>query len=131
MQGERNRDFIHISCRRDALSTGSSRDSSNSNRYSAVVLGRKRVGHGFACILPTGTARNDQSIGSLIVTVSINRSRETGKDNGTCVELCTVSNELLRLCGNIKEHPFTEVLAAGIPCTWNRDNASLFGYVEY
>jgi adenosine deaminase CECR1 len=95
------------------LDTGGSGDPNNSNLYDAVVLKSKRIGHGFALMKHPHL---------------VEQFRKTDKSPGICVELCPISNELLHLCRNIKEHPFPELLAAGIPCTVNSDNPSLFRY---
>ncbi|PVH90033.1 Metallo-dependent hydrolase [Periconia macrospinosa] len=52
--------------------------------------------------------------------------RKTADKPGICVELCPISNKLLHLCRNIKEHPYPALLAAGIPCTVSPDNPNLF-----
>jgi adenosine deaminase CECR1 len=93
------------------LDTGGSSDSMNSNLYDAVALGAKRIGHGFALSKHP---------------YLIEKFKKTKDSPGICVELCPISNEILHLCRNIKEHRFPELLAAGIPCTLNTDNASLF-----
>ncbi|OJD30609.1 adenosine amp deaminase [Diplodia corticola] len=90
------------------LDTGGTKDPENSNLYESVLLKAKRVGHGFA--LPKHP-----------------RLIEKFKQQNICVEICPVSNELLHLCRNVKEHPYPEILAAGIPCTINADNPALFG----
>ncbi|KAF2137491.1 uncharacterized protein K452DRAFT_235853 [Aplosporella prunicola CBS 121167] len=90
------------------LDTGGSKDPKKSNLYESVLLKAKRVGHGFAL------TKHPRLIKAF-------------KDNNICIELCPVSNELLHLCRNVKEHPFPELLAAGIPCTVNADNITLFG----
>jgi adenosine deaminase CECR1 len=92
------------------LDTGGSLLTRNSNLYDAVLLGARRVGHGFSLLKHP-------------VLV------EEFRQKRICIELCPTSNELLHLCRNIKEHPFPQILAAGIPCTVNSDNTSLFGYV--
>lgn len=89
------------------LDTGGSTDPSNSNLYDAVLLNAKRIGHGFSLLKHP---------------VLVKHFRE----RPICIELCPTSNELLHLCRNIKEHPYPEILAAGIPCTVNSDNPSLF-----
>ncbi|KAH6641988.1 hypothetical protein C7974DRAFT_301599 [Boeremia exigua] len=97
------------------LDTGGSSDPKNSNLYDAALLGSKRIGHGFALMKHP-------------YLVEKYYKRQADKPgSGICVELCPISNELLHLCRNIKEHPFPELLAAGIPCTVNSDNPSLFG----
>jgi adenosine deaminase CECR1 len=91
------------------LDTGGSAKPENSNLYDAVALGARRIGHGFALL------KHPHLV-------------EEFKKSDICVELCPISNELLHLCRNVKEHPFPELLAAGIPCTVNSDNPSLFKY---
>jgi adenosine deaminase CECR1 len=91
------------------LDTGGTSLPKNSNLYDAVVLKAKRIGHGFALMKHPYLVKKF-------------------KEDNICIELCPISNELLHLCRNIKEHPFPELLAAGIPCTVNSDNPSLFRY---
>jgi|SRR5690242_2421441 len=99
------------------LDTGGSTDPKNSNLYDAALLKSKRIGHGFALMKHP----------HLVEEYYKRKDDEPG--SGICVELCPISNELLHLCRNIKEHPFPELLAAGIPCTVNSDNPSLFRYI--
>ncbi|KAF2398678.1 cat eye syndrome critical region protein 1 [Trichodelitschia bisporula] len=89
------------------LDTGGSKNPENSNLYDSVLFEAKRIGHGFSLLKHP-------------VLV------EEFKKKNICVELCPTSNELLHLCRNVKEHPYPEILAAGIPCTINSDNPSLF-----
>jgi adenosine deaminase CECR1 len=89
------------------LDMGGSKDPANSNLYDAVLLKAKRIGHGFALLKHPNLVQEFKQL-------------------DICIELCPTSNELLHLCRNIKEHPFPEILAAGIPCTVNSDNPSLF-----
>jgi adenosine deaminase CECR1 len=91
------------------VDTGGSSDPKNSNLYDAVALEAKRIGHGFSLM------KHPHLV-------------EKFKKQDICIELCPISNELLHLCRNIKEHPFPQLLAAGIPCTVNSDNPSLFRY---
>ncbi|KAF2466065.1 Metallo-dependent hydrolase [Lindgomyces ingoldianus] len=94
------------------LDTGGSKDPGKSNLYDAVLLKSKRIGHGFSLL------KHPQLIDKF--------KRKSNSEPGICIELCPISNELLHLCRNIKEHPYPELLAAGIPCTINSDNPSLF-----
>lgn len=99
------------------LDTGGSDDPTNSNLYDAAALGSKRIGHGFALLKHPHLVKRfkrDESI----------------PGSGICIELCPISNELLHLCRKVKEHPYPELLAAGIPCTVNSDNPSLFRYED-
>lgn len=89
------------------LDTGGSNDPDNSNLYDSLLLEAKRIGHGYALLKhPVLTERY--------------------KKQNICLELCPISNELLHLCGNAREHPFPQLLAAGLHCTLNADNPSLF-----
>lgn len=89
------------------LDTGGSRTPANSNLFDALLLNSKRIGHGFSLVKhPELSAKF--------------------REKKICIELCPTSNELLHLCRNIKEHPYPELLALGIPCTVNSDNPSLF-----
>jgi adenosine deaminase CECR1 len=92
------------------LDSGGSKNPDNSNLYDAVLLNAKRIGHGFSLLKHP---------------VLVKEFRE----RPICIELCPTSNELLHLCRNIKEHPYPEILAMGIPCTVNSDNPSLFRFV--
>lgn len=96
------------------LDTGGSNNPRMSNLYDAVLLKSKRIGHGFALMKHPHLLEN---------------FRKTEDSPGICVEICPISNELLHLCRNIKEHPYPQLLAAGIPCTVNSDNPNLFRYV--
>ncbi|EMD86791.1 hypothetical protein COCHEDRAFT_1048068, partial [Bipolaris maydis C5] len=93
------------------LDTGGSDDPKNSNLYDAVLLKSKRVGHAFALMKHP---------------YLVKKFRKNKTNPGICIELCPISNELLHLCRNVKEHPYPELLAAGIPCTVNTDNPNLF-----
>lgn len=90
------------------LDCGGSSLPQNSNLYDAVLFGARRVGHGFSLLKHP---------------VLVEKFRQLR----ICIELCPTSNELLHLCRNVKEHPFSQILAAGVPCTVNSDNTSLFG----
>jgi adenosine deaminase CECR1 len=89
------------------LDTGGTNDPVNSNLFDVVVLNAKRIGHGYSILKHP-------------------RLIEEFKKRNICIELCPVSNELLQLCGNIKQHPFPQMLQAGLECTVNSDNPALF-----
>jgi adenosine deaminase CECR1 len=106
------------------LDTGGSTDTNNSNLFDAVALGSKRIGHGFAVLKHPGLMahlREGKKYDK--------RQKKFRSHPGTCIELCPISNELLHLCRNIKEHPYVELLAARIPCCINSDNPNIFGYI--
>lgn len=89
------------------LDTGGSYDPRNSNLYDSLLLNSKRIGHGYA-LLKHPTLVKEY------------------KARNICLELCPISNELLHLCANARQHIFPELLAAGLHCTLNADNPSLF-----
>ncbi|KAK3715985.1 hypothetical protein LTR37_006715 [Vermiconidia calcicola] len=89
------------------LDTGGSHHPENSNLYDALLLKAKRIGHGYALL------KHPELV-------------EKYKQQNICLELCPISNELLHLCGNAREHPYPQLLAAGLHCTLNADNPSLF-----
>ena len=89
------------------LDTGGSHNPENSNLYDSLLLNAKRIGHGYALLKHPLLA-------------------EKYKKQNICLELCPISNEVLHLCGNAKEHPFPQLLANGLHCTLNADNPSLF-----
>lgn len=92
------------------LDTGGSANPQNSNLYDAVLLGSKRISHGYALLKHP-----------LLVKRCVEKN--------ICIELCPISNELLHLCSNVKEHQFPQLLAAGMHCCLNSDNPALFRYV--
>ena len=89
------------------LDTGGSKNPENSNLFEALLLNSKRIGHGLALVKHPVLL-------------------EKFKERRICIELCPISNEILHLCRNIKEHPYPQLLNAGIPCTINTDNPVLF-----
>jgi adenosine deaminase CECR1 len=89
------------------LDRGGSHDPDNSNLYDALLLNSKRIGHGYALLKHP-----------LLL--------EQYKAKSICLELCPISNEILHLCGNARQHVFPELLASGLHCTLNADNPGLF-----
>lgn len=77
------------------------------NLYDALLLGAKRIGHGFA--LP----RHPHVLQAM-------------KARNVCVEVCPISNEILGLTPRIGGHAVYELLANNMPCTANSDNGTLF-----
>ncbi|RDA85481.1 hypothetical protein CP532_0013 [Ophiocordyceps camponoti-leonardi (nom. inval.)] len=77
------------------------------NLVDALLLGAKRIGHGFA--LPRHP-----------------KIMELMKARGVCVELCPISNEVLGLTPRIGGHALYALLANDVHCTVNSDNGALF-----
>ncbi|KAI3401525.1 hypothetical protein diail_10959 [Diaporthe ilicicola] len=77
------------------------------NLLDALLLGSRRVGHGFSL------ARHPYLM-------------ERMKKAGVCVELCPISNEVLGLTPRVGGHAMYGVLANNVHCTVSSDNGTLF-----
>lgn len=89
----------------ETLDTGAG--TAEDNLLDALLLGARRVGHGFAL------ARRPYL-------------REQMKRAGVCLEVCPVSNEVLGLTPRAGGHAVYSLLAHDVPCTVNSDNGTLF-----
>lgn len=86
-------------------------DKIDGNLYDAVLLGAKRIGHGYAA------ARHP-----LIMDLF--------KKKGIAIESCPISNEVLGLTPVIAGHHLPILLANNVPCTINSDNATFYRLVD-
>ncbi|SPO04929.1 related to CECR1 protein [Cephalotrichum gorgonifer] len=77
------------------------------NLIDALLLGSKRIGHGFAL------ARHPYVM-------------EQMKSRGVCLELCPISNEVLGLTPRVEGHAMYSLLANNVHCTVSSDNGTLF-----
>ncbi|NAZ75268.1 adenosine deaminase [Kineococcus sp. T13] len=48
-------------------------------------------------------------------------------ERGTCLDVCPTSNLLLGVVGSLAEHPLPRLLEAGVRCSINADDPTLFG----
>ncbi|EGE82119.1 adenosine deaminase [Blastomyces dermatitidis ATCC 18188] len=80
----------------------------DNNLYDAILLGSKRIGHGFS--MPQHP---------LLMQLC--------RDRGIALEICPISNEVLHLCASMKGHVLPALLANSVPCTINSDNPAYFG----
>jgi adenosine deaminase CECR1 len=83
-------------------------DSVDENLFDAILLGTRRIGHGFSLYKHP-----------LLIDMV--------KEKKILVESCPVSNEVLRLCGSIMSHPLPALLARGVPCSLCNDDPSILG----
>ncbi|KAF2112106.1 hypothetical protein BDV96DRAFT_581128 [Lophiotrema nucula] len=83
-------------------------DSVDENLFDAIILGTRRIGHGFSLYKHP-----------LLIDMV--------KERRILVESCPVSNEVLRLCGSIKSHPLPALLARGVPCSLCNDDPTILG----
>ncbi|KAK1246362.1 hypothetical protein MKX08_000164 [Trichoderma sp. CBMAI-0020] len=82
-------------------------DKTDGNLVDALLLGSKRIGHGFALA-------NHPYI------------MQQMKAKGICLELCPISNEILGLTPRVNGHTMYQLLANNVHCTVNSDNGALF-----
>ncbi|KAF2720458.1 Metallo-dependent hydrolase [Polychaeton citri CBS 116435] len=79
------------------------------NLFDAILLGTRRIGHGFSLFKHP-----------LLVDMV--------KDKRILLECCPISNEVLRLCSSIMQHPLPSLLARGVPCALANDDPAILGH---
>lgn len=94
--------FLHAG---ETLGTG---DGADRNLFDAVLLGARRLGHGFSLYKHPALVR-------------------AVKEKRVLVESCPISNEVLRLCGSVAAHPLPALLARGVACCLNNDDPAILG----
>lgn len=80
----------------------------DSNLYDALLLGTKRIGHGFSL------AKHPLLI-------------QMCKERGVAIEVCPISNEILRLTSSMPMHPLPVLLNNGVSVALCPDDPSVFG----
>ncbi|CAE6353735.1 unnamed protein product [Rhizoctonia solani] len=80
----------------------------DSNLYDALLLGTKRIGHGF-------------SLAKHPVLMKM------CKERGVAIEVCPISNEILRLTSSMPMHPLPVLLNNGLSVALCPDDPSVFG----
>jgi len=83
-------------------------DTVDENLFDAVLLGTRRIGHGFSLFKHP-----------LLIDMI--------KEKKILVESCPISNEVLRLTGSIMQHPLPALLARGVPCSLSTDDPTILG----
>ncbi|KAK4452407.1 hypothetical protein QBC34DRAFT_377412 [Podospora aff. communis PSN243] len=83
-------------------------DSTDDNLYDALLLGTRRIGHGFSLYKHP-------------------RLVDAVRDRRILIESCPISNEILRLTGSIMHHPLPALLARGVPCALCNDDPAILG----
>lgn len=83
-------------------------DSVDENLFDAILLGTRRIGHGFSLYKHP-----------LLIDMV--------KEKKILIESCPVSNEVLRLCGSIMSHPLPALLARGVSCSLSNDDPTILG----
>ncbi|PHH50020.1 Adenosine deaminase CECR1-A [Ceratocystis fimbriata CBS 114723] len=78
------------------------------NIFDAILLGTRRIGHGFSLYKHP------------LLTQMV-------RDKRILIESCPISNEVLRLCSSIMSHPLPALLAQGIACSLCNDDPAMLG----
>jgi len=78
------------------------------NLFDAILLGTRRIGHGFSLYKHP-------------------RLVEAVKDKKILIESCPISNEMLRLTGSIMQHPLPALLSRGVACALCNDDPAILG----
>lgn len=94
--------FFHAG---ETLGDGTDTDS---NLFDAVLLGTRRIGHGYSLFKHP-----------LLIDMV--------KEKRILIESCPISNEVLRLCGSVTAHPLPALLARGVPCSLCNDDPAMLG----
>ncbi len=91
------------------LHAGESCESANENVLDAILLGSKRIGHGFQLI-------QWPNLETLV------------KERQICIECCPVSNFVLGYCHDMRLHPVRSFMHSGVPVSVSPDDPGFWGY---
>ena len=80
------------------------------NLFDAIMLNASRIGHGY------GLGRHPSL-------------RAEIKNKGTAVEVCPLSNQVLKLVDDLRNHPVHGMLAEGLPVVVSPDDPAIWGAV--
>ncbi|KAG8861949.1 hypothetical protein FRB96_002392 [Tulasnella sp. 330] len=83
-------------------------DKVDDNLYDAILLGTKRIGHGFSLVKHPHLMK-------------------LCRERGITLEVCPISNEILRLTSTMPMHPLPMLLNNGVPVALACDDPSVFG----
>jgi len=92
------------------LHDGESQDRNNTDMVDAVLLDCPRIGHGF----------NDAFFFPAV--------RDEIKAKGTALEICPISNQVLRYVESLESHPGVALALDGVQITLSNDDPGVFGY---
>lgn len=84
-------------------------DQTDENLFDAVLLGTRRIGHGFSLYKHP-----------LLI--------EMVKQKSILIESCPISNEILRLASSIMSHPLPALLARGVKVALCNDDPAILGH---
>ncbi|KAF9015519.1 hypothetical protein BDQ17DRAFT_1295372 [Cyathus striatus] len=78
------------------------------NLYDAILLGTKRIGHGFSIVKHP-------------------KLLDICREKNIALEVCPISNEILRLTSSMPMHPLPIMLNNGVPVVLSSDDPAVFG----
>ncbi|KAJ7444882.1 hypothetical protein FB451DRAFT_1293716 [Mycena latifolia] len=78
------------------------------NLYDAILLGTLRIGHGFSLVKHP-------------------KLMETCREKNILIEVCPISNEILRLTSSMLMHPLPILMNNGLPVALCSDDPAMFG----
>ncbi|KAJ5379813.1 uncharacterized protein N7496_002241 [Penicillium cataractarum] len=84
-------------------------DETDHNLFDAILLGTRRIGHGFSLYKHP-----------LLIDLV--------KEKKIMIECCPISNEILRLASSIKSHPLPALLSRGVPVSLCNDDPAILGH---
>lgn len=84
-------------------------DATDHNLFDAILLGTRRIGHGFSLYKHP-----------LLIDMV--------KQKKILVECCPISNEILRLASSIKAHPLPALLSRGVSVSLCNDDPAILGH---
>jgi len=84
-------------------------DSTDNNLFDAILLGTRRIGHGYSLYKHP-----------LLIDMV--------KEKKILVESCPISNEILRLSSSILSHSLPALLSRGVPVSLNNDDPAILGH---
>ncbi len=88
---------------------GESNRHNNENLYDVILMGAKRIGHGFAL------TRHPELM-------------KLVKEKDICIEVCPISNQALRYVEDLRNHPASDFLVYGVPFVLSPDDPGMMGY---
>ncbi|QKX63346.1 uncharacterized protein TRUGW13939_10516 [Talaromyces rugulosus] len=84
-------------------------DETDENLYDAILLGTRRIGHGYSLYKHP-----------LLIDLV--------KEKKILIECCPISNEILRLASTIKHHSLPALLSRGVSVSLNNDDPAILGH---
>ncbi|KAL9094654.1 MAG: hypothetical protein Q9165_002923 [Trypethelium subeluteriae] len=84
-------------------------DETDENLFDAILLGTRRIGHGFSLYKHP-----------LLIDMI--------KEKRILIESCPVSNEVLRYTGSILQHPLPALLSRGVPVALSNDDPAVLDF---